>query len=289
MELKTKETVKYLFIPLLIFIAAICILFLLKESKFAKLELKSSNILLYNLTEDREEFSKKDKECVSPASLTKIMTVLVSIENIEDKSKIVLVDKKSYQEMVARNSSMAGFYGNEPVTYKDLLYGTMLTSGGECANSLAIHISGNVSEFVKLMNKKAKEIGMINTNFENPEGMDGENHYTTAEDIAKLLKYALKNEDFKTIFTAKEYTSTSTLDHPGGINIKSTVLSKLDGYKQKNFRIIGGKSGTTEKAGHCWATLVEKEDKEYICIVMGATLKENEPQIKDTISIMNEV
>lgn len=249
--------------------------------------LKSENAYVYNLTDEKVEVDINSKEKVAPASLIKIMTVITSLESIDDLSEIAPVDTDSYLEMVEENASMAGFYGNEQTTYLDLLYGTMLASGGECANSLAINISGSNEEFTKKINEKAKEIGMENTFYKNSEGLDEKGQYSTAEDISKSIEYGLKNKDFKSIFTTEKYISTKTLDHPEGVEIESTVLGKLDDYEEKDFKIIGGKSGTTDEAGNCWATLAEKNNKEYIVVVMGSP--SDNDRILDTFKIIDEL
>ncbi len=228
-----------------------------------------------------------------PASLTKIMTTLVALEEIEDISQTAPVDVATYQDMVSKNASMAGFYGREPTSYRDLLYGTILSSGGEAANSLAINISNSTEEFVKLMNLKAKELELKDTNFTNPEGLHNKDQYTTAEDMAKLLDHALEDGDFRAIFTKESFLTTSTLDHPGGIQLRSTVLSVLHRFPQDGFQIIGGKSGTTSEAGQCWASLGIKDNKEYIVIVMGAELKDvshpTNKHIEDTIKLYENI
>lgn len=228
-----------------------------------------------------------------PASLVKIMTTLVALENIDDLSQVAPVDVETYQAMVNRNASMAGFYGRESTTYRDLLYGTMLASGGEAANSLAVNISGNVEAFVVLMNQKADDIGLKDTYFTNAEGLHDNKQVTTAHDMALLLDYALQNGDFRAIFTKPNFKTTSTPDHPDGIHLKSTVLSRLPHGEMKNFEIIGGKSGTTVKAGQCWAVIGTKNGKEYITIVMGAKLNDisnpSYSQIDDTIKIFNDI
>ena len=227
------------------------------------------------------------------ASLTKIMTCLVSIENIDDLSATAPIDTESYQRLVKENASMAGFYGGETTTYRDLLYGAMLPSGGEASDSLAINISDSTLDFVGLMNDKAKELNLSNTHFQNVDGMDEIDHYSSAKDIAMLLKYALDNENFRAVFTKKEYTSTQTADHPEGLYMQSTIFKHLDAYKQDGFEIIGGKSGTTDKAGLCWATLATKNGKEYIIVTMGAPYEDiNDPgdgQIKDTLDILERL
>ncbi|MCF6459843.1 D-alanyl-D-alanine carboxypeptidase family protein [Clostridium sp. Cult3] len=253
----------------------------------------SKYIYVMNRENKNIEYEKNSNSRTYPASLTKIMTTIVALEHIENLSDIAPVDTDTYQTMVAKNSSMAGFYGKEAVTYRDLLYGTMLPSGGEAANSLAIHVAGSIEAFIKLMNEKALELGMENTHFTNVEGLDDDKQYTSAQDMAKLLDYALGNGDFRAIFTKKEFVTTKTLDHPNGINLKSTVLSKLEGIHQEGFEIIGGKSGTTSKAGQCWATLGTKNNQEYICIVMGAPLNDiSNPDMKqreDTIKLYERI
>ena len=251
----------------------------------------------YIVVLDREnksiEYKKNEKSKAYPASLTKIMTTIVALENIEDISEVAPVDVDTYKKMVENNASLAGFYGKERVTYRDLLYGTILPSGGEAANSLAINISGSVDKFVELMNKKASELELNNTHFTNAEGLHDELQYTTAEDMAKILDYALDNRDFKAIFTKETFKTTSTVDHQEGIILSSTVLSNLLEVKQEGFKILGGKSGTTEKAGECWATLGIKDGCEYICIVMGSPIEDiHNPKMKqreDSIKLYERI
>lgn len=251
------------------------------------LGLKSENIYVYNMTDNKKELSINGNERISPASLTKIMTTLVALENVDNLSNIAPVNGTYYEEMISKNASMTGFYSGENTSYRDLLYGTMLASGGECANSLAVNISGDIDNFIKLMNEKSKSIGLSNTRFNNVEGLDNKKNYSTAKDIGDLINYSLNDGDFKAIFTRENFISSPTLEHPNGLSINSTVLSNLVNYQQNNFEIIGGKSGTTENAGFCWATYVEKDGKEYICVVMNAPTEE--ARILDTLKIMEEI
>lgn len=256
-------------------------------------EYSSKYIYVYNRDSKEPVYEENYNKKAYPASLTKIMTTLVALENIEDLAKVTPIDIDSYREMVAKNSSMAGFYGNEKVTYRDLLYGTILSSGGEASNSLAIHVAGNTKDFVKMMNDKANELGLDDTNFTSPEGFHHEDQYTTAYDMAKLLDYALDNGNFRAIFTKEAFQTTSTSDHPNGILLQSTVLSRLNGTNQEGFSIIGGKSGTTYEAGQCWATLGIKDGQEYIVIVMGAPLNDlSRPDMvhrDDTLKLFEEI
>ncbi len=256
-------------------------------------EYESKYIYVVNRNSKKEVIQKNHKTKTYPASLTKIMTTIVALEHIEDLSAIAPIDIATYKKMVNNNSSMAGFYGKEQTTYRDLLYGTILNSGGEAANSLAINIAGSVESFVQLMNSKASELGLDDTRFVNPEGLHDKNQYTTAYDMAKLLDYALDNGHFRAIFTKESFNTTSTLNHPNGIILQSTVLTKLHEVPQNGFNIIGGKSGTTYEAGECWATLAIKDDMEYIAIVIGAKLKDisnpDNKHIKDTIKLYEDL
>lgn len=240
---------------------------------------------------DRESgeiiYEKNGDTKASPASLTKIMTVYLSIENIRDFEEIAPIDIPTYKKMVEANASMAGFYGKEPVTYEDLLYGTMLASGGETANSLAVNLFGDVESFVASMNERAGDLELKNTHFANPEGLDSPDQYTSAKDLAKLLDKALDTPYFRKVFTSENHISRPTLDHPDGVFIESTVLSKVG--ETKGYKILGGKSGTTQKAGECWASLGEKDGKEYIVIVMGAPIDEAKFQIQDTKKIYENI
>lgn len=256
-------------------------------------EYASEYIYLVNRKTGEIAYEKNARKKAYPASLTKMMTTLVALEHIEDLSTTAPIDVESYQQMVAQNAAMAGFVGREQVTYRDLLYGTILSSGGEAANSLAINVAGNLADFTEMMNEKANEMGLEDTHFTNVEGMHDAKQFTTAQDMAKLLDYALDNGHFKAVFTKKSFQTSPTLDHPEGIYLTSTVLSQLNENQQNGFEIIGGKSGTTYQAGQCWATLGTIDDEEYICIVMGAELSDlsnpNRAQIADTLALFENL
>lgn len=253
----------------------------------------SESIYIYNLTEEKEVAGLNESERRYPASLVKIMTVYVALQEIQDINGIAPIDTDSYKRLVRENSSMAGFVGKEKTTYKDLLYGALLASGGECAESLAINVSGNIESFVEKMNKQSASFSLENTNFTNVTGMDEKGQYSTAKDIAMMLKECLKNRDFYSVFSSPNYVSTHTLDHPDGLYIESTVFKKLYNFNSGNFRIIGGKSGTTSMAGLCWATLAVKDGKEYIVVVMGTPFENisnpGDGHIIDTLKILERI
>ena len=143
--------------------------------------------ILYNLKDDKVIYEKSPDDRVNIASLTKIMTALVAIENIDDYNKQIIITRKMLENL-PNDLSKVGFKVGEVVTYNDLIYGILLKSGADATNSVAISVSGNIDEFVKLMNKKAEELDMNNSSFSNTIGIEGDNHYSTARDISKLLK-----------------------------------------------------------------------------------------------------
>lgn len=247
----------------------------------------SPSIYVYNLIEEKEVLSIHADERRAQASLTKIMTVYLALEHLEDLSMIAPVDYETRALLYEQDASMAGFYAHETTSYRDLLYGAILPSGGECAASLAVNLSGNIQTFVDEMNRKAEELGLENTRYETVTGMDRQGQYSTARDTAKLLSYALQDGDFRVIFTSPFYQSSPSVDHPEGIGMESTIFQKLAHYDYSSFVILGGKSGTTDQAGYCWATLAEKEEKEYLVVVMGSSKEDG--QVEDTIAILSDL
>ena len=199
-------------------IKAIIILYIfLPIINIKALEIYSENAVLYNMNEDKIIYEKNANEKVKVASLTKIMTTIIALENIENIKEEVKMPESAFNGL--DGYVVSGIKKNEIITYEDLLYGIMLPSAADCANAVAINISGSIDKFVDLMNEKAKELNMNNTHFSNPVGMDDDN-YSSVSDIAQLLKYALKNEEFKKIFMAKEYKTTNN------IILKSTIMIK---------------------------------------------------------------
>lgn len=232
----------------------------------------SKAIYLFNNSSKSTVFSYNEEQRLSPASLTKIMTVYLAIERISDLETKVAVSPTFRKKMLRSGASIAGFYANERVTYEDLLYATLLSSGAEAAGTLAIQLAGSETAFIALMNQKAKELGMKNTHFLTVEGLDTAGQYTTAKDIAILMESALKNPTFYKVASTAVYHTSKTRLHPRGLKLQSTVLRNVSASEQSGFQILGGKSGTTAGAGLCWATFAEKNGTSYILVTMGAPL-----------------
>lgn len=231
-------------------------------------------VSLYNMNEDILLYSKNDTKKTSIASLTKMMTTLVAIEEINDLDEIVTIKERDFEGTVGY--SKAGFKVGDKVTYRDLLYGIILPSGADAVNAVVNNTLG-YDKFIKKMNETAKKIGMNDTSYANPVGKDDENNYSTSSDLAKLLKYALKNETFKTIFTTKSYKTSN------GINLESTVNS----YKNilNTDEIKGAKSGFTKDAGRCLASITTLNNVDYLLVVINSSTTSPYNAVKDTITI----
>lgn len=238
------------------------------------------NAIVYDLTDNKILYELNSTEKSSIASLTKLMTIITAIENNTDLNKTITYTQEM-SDNVAWYASKTGFKVGQQLTFDDLLYGAMLPSGADATVALAITTSGSLTEFIKLMNKTANKIGMTNTNFVNVHGLDEENHYSTAEDIKKLLEYALKNTKFKEIYTTKEYTLST------GTKILSTVQKQSNNYNFDISKIKGSKTGYTDAAGLCISILMTHEDHEIILITLNAPVDGTPYNITDGLELIN--
>ena len=225
-------------------------------------DIYSKNAILYNTKEDKVMYEKNSTDKVSIASLTKITTAIVALENIKDLDEKVTLTKADFKGLAEANASVAGFRIGQEVTYRDLLHGLMLPSGADAAQALTSNISGSNDKFIDLMNDKAKELKLENTHYANSTGLDDSNHYSTVKDVLKVFKYALKNEEFKKIITTSKYTISD-----GSMTFRST-LSKASTLDIEYIK--GGKTGTTGDAGLCLATLANYDDTDFILVTTGA-------------------
>lgn len=242
-------------------------------------EVSAKEAILYNLTDDQVIYEKNSNKITQIASLTKIMTAVVAIENIDDLD--VLVEIKSNMFYGLEEYAQAGFKIGQEVSYRELLYGIMLPSGADAVNAVVLSM-GTKEEFVELMNNKAIELGLKNTHFDNAIGMDSENNYSTAFDVAKLLIYALDNEIFKEIFTTKKYT----IDR---LNMKfESTLVKYSGGVMNVSEIEGAKSGFTDEAGLCLASIATINNVDYLLVNLGSVSNGSKSMaVKDAMVIYN--
>ncbi len=249
-------------------IILLLILLLFPFSVFAEeiSDLYSETAVLYNRDTHEILYDKNGNDKTLIASLTKVMTSIVAIENIKDMNEKVVLNDEIF-DYLSYDLSTAGFKRNEEVTYEDLLYGALFPSGADATHSLAYFISGSEEEYIKLMNKKAKELGMTNTHFVNTIGIEDVNdtHYSSAEDMVKLLDYALKNDTFREMFSNDKYvTSDKSLTFVSPqkrtserLNIDLSIIS-------------GSKTGYTSRAGLCLASYASNGKANLILVTTGA-------------------
>ncbi len=246
-------------------------------------EINSEAAIVYDMDADTVILDKNSDEVRSIASLTKIMTVLTAIENIDDFNASVTITS----EMLAGiywNASVAGLKSGDTVTYMDLLYAAILPSGADATQVLAYAVSGSVDAFVAKMNELALRIGVTNTHYVNTTGLDQDGAYSTAYDQLLILSYALENPIFRTVYTTKNYTLTNGLQVEASVNKYNRALN-LDTSK-----IIGSKTGNTTNAGLCMSALFYHEDHEMLLITLGAEVIEDVPyNLIDTLTLIDTV
>lgn len=231
--------------------------------------------VLLNLSDKKVLYAKGAYNKVYPASITKIMTAMLALKygNMDDTVTIS-------QENVTleSGSQVAGFMEGDQVTMDQLLHCLLVYSANDAASAIAEHVGGSTDKFVEMMNSFAAELGCTGTHFTNPHGLQDENHYTTPYDIYLMLKEALNYPEFTDITQMSSYTVT--YKHSDGSDA-STTLTATDHYltgeatTPKDVTILGGKTGTTDKAGNCLALLSQNAyGKPFISIVMGASSKD---------------
>lgn len=241
-----------------------------------ELNLNSEKYILYNLDNDSVLLEKQSNEKTSIASLTKIMSVIVAIEKIDDYDKKVTITNDMIKD-IEWDVAKTGFKVGDKVTYDDLLYSAIVASGADSVNALAISLSGSLEDYVTLMNKKAKELNMNDTHFTNVIGLYDINHYSTAEDMAKLLKYALKNNKFKEIFEAEYYITSNNK------KLRSTI-SKYNNDKNDISFITGAKTGYLSKSGNCLASTSHISGVNYLLITLNS-YKGSTSHIEDAVKV----
>lgn len=250
----------------------IIFLFLLIPININALEINSEHAILYNMNEDMVLYEKDADTRTYIASLTKIMTTIVAIENIDDINEYVTIPYEGLEGLIEANASVAGFRLGQKVTYKDLLYGILLPSGADATKTVAYYIAGSEEKFVDLMNEKAEELGLTNTHFANTSGLDTDNHYSTVREMSIILKYALQNETFKEIYTTNKYTTSDN-----SLTFKSVYSNYLNKYDLENKYVYGSKTGYTTLAGYCLSTIANYDGVEYMLITTNADGTSNYP------------
>lgn len=234
--------------------------------------------------------AQKDPDAtIFPASMTKIMTLIVAYENCKDLDEKFTMTNAILDPLYRASASVAGFSAGEEITVRDLLYGAILPSGGDATDALAIHIGGSIEGFVEMMNKKAVRMGLSNTHFANPSGLHDNDHYSTPHEMAMILQYAMKIDKCREILSTYKYTTASTTQHPDGLPLVSTMFSRMAGNESGTATVLGGKTGYTNEGLHCLASFakVDSTGKEYVLVTAHGP--ETYAPIFDCINVYKEL
>ncbi len=231
---------------------------------------------LLSLDNDTAVVSKNENLKAAPASITKITTALVVLQNCKDLSQVVTVSQASLDVLKDTGSSLAGLKAGEKFTVLQLLNLMLIPSGNDAAVVLAEHIGGNVGNFVEMMNKCVAELGCKNTHYMNPHGLDENNHYSTAHDIAVISREALKYEEFVKIVATPEYMveKTNLSDERKIINTNYLINKSYNTYYRGYVK--GIKTGTTDNAGNCVVTYASKNGYTYLAVAMGGDRRDSD-------------
>ena len=227
----------------------------------------STYALLVDLDNNTVVAQRNANDRMIPASMTKILTVLVAAEHVTDLDDTFTITREITDYSYSNDCSAVGFGDGETVTVRDLLYGTVLPSGADAAAGLAFYVSGSLEGFVDLMNEKLDELGLSDTaHFTNCVGLYDENHYCTPYDMAVILKAAVENKLCREVLSAHTYTTSPTEQHPEGITISNWFLRRIED-KETNGEVVCAKTGYVAQSGSCAASYeVTDSGKHYICV-----------------------
>lgn len=227
------------------------------SNKINNPELNARIALIYDRASGRIIYEKNGNKQTPMASTTKILTAIVTLENADLKETVTIESKAA-----GIGGSRLGLKKNDKITVNDLLYGLMLRSGNDAAVALAIHVGGSIEGFADMMNKKAEELGLTNSHFVVPHGLDNEGHYTTAYELAKMADYALNIPKFKEIVSNKSATIYIN-GYPKAINNTNKLLGSV-------FGVYGVKTGFTNGAGRCLVSSCKRGELDIITVIIGA-------------------
>lgn len=229
--------------------------------KLTDKEINSEHAIMIDLSTNTVLMSRDGDARIYPASMAKIMTLIVAYEHAADLEDTFTMSEEILGPLWRENASVAGFSDGEKVRLDDLMYGLILPSGADCAVALATYTAGSESAFADLMNEKVAELGLKGTHFMNPTGLHDDAQYSTCHDIALILEYALRDDFMRQVLSTYEYTSHPTEQHPEGLTVRSTVQERLYGDEAPGMYILGGKTGFTDEALNCLASFAVKYDK----------------------------
>lgn len=245
--------------------------------------------ILMDMKSGKVLYNKNENEKMYPASITKIMTAILTLESGIDFSEVITATQDAINPITNKHSHM-GILVGENLTVENLIYGMLVYSANDAANVLAIRVAGSLDAFVQMMNDKAMELGATNTHFANAHGFHDDNHYTTASDIALIARYAMQNETFRQIVKTDMYTMEATNKYRETRYLSSTnhLISRR---RQANYyykKAIGIKTGYTDESGYCLAAAAVDGDTELLSVVLNChNITEDESGLYSFIDTKN--
>lgn len=250
-------------------------------------DVDSGYAILIDMDKNEVVASKNGDTRIYPASMTKVMTLIVAVEHITDLTETFTFDYTVTDPAYQAGASVAGFLAGESVSMLDILYGAALPSGADATTALALTVGGTEEVFAELMNKKAEEIGLTDTHFMNASGLHDPEHYSTPHEMAMIMEYAMEIPLLREILGTYKYTTTPTPQHPDGLLLVSTMYSRMYGDEAGNCEVIAGKTGYTPEAGQCLVSVAETPDGRQFVLVTANAVGRYAP-IYDAIDIYKE-
>lgn len=233
-------------------------------------EVQSQYASLINATTGKVLVTRNGNDRMNPASMTKVMTALVACEHITDLNEKFTVTVEDTDFAYVHDLSCAGFEAGETVPIKDILYGAIMPSGGECCHALERFVAGSEEEFIGMMNDKVAELGLSGTHFTNSAGLFGDDHYTTLYDISMIMKAAVENDICREVLHEHLHVTTPTEQHPEGLELSNWFMRRIEDKYSKT-EVMGAKTGYVVQSGNCAVSYTIGDDGTvYICATGNA-------------------
>ena len=235
-------------------------------------EISSEYAVVIDLEQGTILAQKSAGTVINPASMTKILTVLVAAEHVTDLNDTFTMTREITDYSFSHRCSAMGFDVGETVPLRDLFYGTILPSGADAALGLAYYVAGSQEAFVELMNQKLEELGISGTaHFTNCVGVYDEDLHCTVTDMARILKAALEDDLCREVLSAHTYTSTPTEQHLEGLLVSNWFLRRIEDKVPEGVEVICGKTGYVVQSGNCAASYAVVDGRELICVTGNAS------------------
>lgn len=277
----------FIFLFILIFILNVSVCYGISDAP----DISAGAAILLDSNTEKIIYSKNESERMYPASTTKILTAILTLENCNLDDIVTVPYEAVYS--IPSGYSVAALQPGEQLTVEQLLKVMLVHSANDAANVLAYHVSGSIEGFANLMNQKVSELGLTNTHFTNPSGMHDENHYTTAYDLAIIMKYCMKNSTFRNLSGLKYCTIPATNKYEERVfNTTNELLIYDNRNVSSNYYYkyaIAGKTGYTTQAKNSLVSVSNKDNLELICVVLSVGLYPNNLSAKfiDTKSLFD--